>query len=183
MGRPTPSATSVGASLLPTHERIDGVAAEPAIEEPHRERWAVEGDFDLIIDTIYGGYTPEIHHWHEAAVLHDLTFLPVDPAYVAAVTANFHGRPGVLPRRLVRGLWRDVPGIARLPQAIYCRDDLGDDVVTDLVMAIDEHREVYRMSHLAFSVDPANISAGLGVPLHRAARDYYTNRGYPLAPD
>jgi TRAP-type uncharacterized transport system substrate-binding protein len=87
-----------------------------------------------------------------------------------------------LPRRLVRGLWRDVPGIARLPQAIYCRDDLADEVVRDLATAIDTNREVFRMSHLAFSLDPANVGAGLGVPLHRAAREYYTRLGYELDP-
>jgi len=172
--------SAIGAAMLPTHERDPGAAEEPAIVEPHRERWAVEGDFDLIIDTIYGGYTPEIHHWAEASILYDLDFLPVESELVDAVTSVFHGRAGSLPHRLVRGLWHDVSAIARLPQAIYVRDDLSDDVVTDLTAALDANHEAFRRSHLAFSYDPANVTAGLGVPLHRAAAAYYATAGYPV---
>jgi TRAP-type uncharacterized transport system substrate-binding protein len=166
-----------GAALLPTHDRV-GLTGEAQIEEPHREEWATSGDFDVIIDTIYAGYTPEIHHWHEAAICNDLVFLPLPEALMSEIEASRFGTPGVLPRRLVRGLWYDVAAVQRLPQVIYCRDDLDDAVVTDLTRALDANRDRFRSSHLAFSYDPANVAIG-GVPLHEAARRYYEAVNFP----
>ncbi len=84
----------------------------------------------------------------------------------------------MLPRRLVRGLWYDVVAVQRLPQVVYCRDDLDDEVVADLTSALDANRNRFRTSHLAFSYDPANVALA-GVPLHDAARRYYEMVGYP----
>jgi len=69
----------------------------------------------------------------------------------------------------------------RLPQVVYCRDDLDDAVVTDLVRALDSNRQLFRTAHLAFSYDPDNVASGSGVPLHRAAQRYYEEMGYPIA--
>jgi TRAP-type uncharacterized transport system substrate-binding protein len=167
-----------GAALLPTHDREGSVPIEPQIVEPHREAWAESGEFDLIIDTIYAGYTPEIHHWHEAAMYYDLDFIALPDDLVATITKQRFGTAGMLPRRLVRGLWYDVPAIQRLPQVIYCRDDLDARVVEDLVRALDSNRERFRTSHLAFSYDPTNVALA-GVPLHDAAKRYYEAAGYP----
>jgi TRAP-type uncharacterized transport system substrate-binding protein len=167
-----------GASLVPTHDRASNITGEAQIVEPHREEWATSGDFDVIIDTIYAGYTPEIHHWHEAAICNDLTFLPLPQGLMSEIAAARFGTPGLLPRRLVRGLWYDVPAVQRLPQVVYCRNDLDDEIVVDLTHALEVNRERFRDSHLAFSYDPANVAQG-GVPLHDAARRYYQQRGFP----
>jgi TRAP-type uncharacterized transport system substrate-binding protein len=140
----------------------------------------VEGDFDIIIDTIYSGFTPEIHHWHEASIYHDLSFVPLPEPLVDRIVSARLGTAGVLPHRLVRGLWYDVAAIQRLPQVVYCRDDLDDDIVTDLVRALDSNRQLFRSSHLAFSYDPENVAFGNGVPLHDAAARYYQEMGYPI---
>jgi TRAP-type uncharacterized transport system substrate-binding protein len=169
-----------GAALLPTHDREGSVAVEPQIVEPHREGWAESGDFDLIIDTIYAGYTPEIHHWHEAATYHDLDFIALPDNLVSRVASARFGTAGILPRRLVRGLWFDVPAIQRLPQVVYAKGDLDDAVVTDLVGALDSNRNLFRASHLAFSYDPANVALA-DVPLHRAAKRYYEGAGFPTS--
>lgn len=173
------SLKSFGAELLPTHDREGGLAADAAIVEPHRASWAVGGDFEVIIDFLYGGFTPEIHHWHEASIYHDLRFLALPTELLEQIQAARYGTPGLLPRRLVRGLWTDVPGVARMPQVVYCRDDLDDDVVTDLVTALDQNHQLFRSSHLAFSYDGENVALGAGVPLHPAAARYYEQRGYP----
>jgi TRAP-type uncharacterized transport system substrate-binding protein len=73
-----------------------------------------------------------------------------------------------------------VAAVQRLPQVIYCRDDLGDDVVTDLVRALDSSRNRFRTSHLAFSYDPENVAVA-DVPLHAAAKRYYEAAGFPTA--
>ena len=167
-----------GAVLLPTHDREGSVPVEPQIVEPHREAWAESGDFDLIIDTIYSGYTPEIHHWHEAAIFHDLDFIALPIDLMVTIASQRFGTPGMLPRRLVRGLWYDVAALQRLPQVIYCRDDLDHEVVDDLVRALDSNRSLFRSSHLAFSYDQANVALG-GVRLHTAAKRYYEAAGFP----
>jgi TRAP-type uncharacterized transport system substrate-binding protein len=168
-----------GAKLLATHDREGGLAMEAAIVEPARATWAVDGDFDVIIDTVYAGFTPEIHHWHEASIYHDLKFLPLPESLVDRLVAGRFGTHGILPRRLLRGLWYDVAAVQRLPQVIYCRDDLDDEIVRDLVRALDANRQLFRSAHLAFSYDPENVAQGSGVPLHRAARAYYDEMGYP----
>ena len=170
---------SAGATLLPTHDREGGLATTAAIVEPERASWAVGGDFDVIIDTVYAGFTPEIHHWHEASIFHDLTFLPLEAPLVDRLQAGRFGTHGTLPRRLLRGLWYDVSAVQRLPQVIYCRDDLDDEIVLDLVRALDTNRNYFRSAHLAFSYDPENVADGRGVPLHRAAKTYYEEMGYP----
>jgi len=167
-----------GAVLAPTHDREGSVPVEPQIVEPHREAWAESGDFDLIIDTIYSGYTPEIHHWHEAAIYYDLDFIALPADLLAAIAARRFGIPGTLPRRLVRGLWYDVAALQRLPQVIYCRADLDDGVVHDLVGALDRNRDLFRASHLAFGYDQANVAVS-AVPLHDAAKRYYEAAGFP----
>jgi TRAP-type uncharacterized transport system substrate-binding protein len=173
------SLESFGATLSATHDRDGSGAAEAAIVERGRERWAVEGDFDVIIDTLYAGFTPEIHHWHEAAMYHDLRFLPLPDALIEKIEVARFGTAGVLPRRLIRGLWYDVKAVQRLPQVIYCRDDLDDEIVFDLVRALDSNRQLFRNSHLAFSYDPANVAHRSGVPLHDAAASYYDSAGFP----
>jgi TRAP-type uncharacterized transport system substrate-binding protein len=169
-----------GAVLAPTHDREGSVAIEAQIVEPHREAWAESGDFDLIIDTIYSGFTPEIHHWHEASIYHDLDFIALPDDLMATLAAARFGTPGVLPRRLVRGLWYDIAALQRLPQVIYCRDDLDDAIVEDLVGALDSSRDLFRTSHLALGYDQGNVAV-CGVPLHDAARRYYEAAGFPTA--
>ena len=171
---------AVGAKLSSTHDRVEGHTLVAAIVEPERAAWAVEGDFDIIIDTIYAGFTPEIHHWYEASMFHDLSFVELPEPLIDRLVAGRFGTPGRLPRRLVRGLWYDVPAVQRLPQVIYCRGDLDDSIVWDLVRSIDANRELLRSGHLAFSYDPANVAWGNGVPLHDAATRYYREMSYPI---
>lgn len=146
---------------------------------PGREvlAWARDGELDAIVDTIYAGYTPEVRHWWEASVFHDLRFLPLPDAAIAEICATVGGHPATLPRHLVRGA-RPVATVARLPQAYYARDDTPDDVVGLIVEAFDANRDAFRATHIPFSYDPATVAVTHGVPLHPAAERYYRERGY-----
>ncbi len=139
--------------------------------------WARDGHFDAIVDTIYAGYTPEVRHWWEASVFHDLRFLPLPDAAIEEICATVGGKPAVLPRHLVRGA-REVATVARLPQAYYAREDTPDDVVAMIVEAFDANRDAFRATHIPFSYDPATVAVTHGVPLHPAAERYYRDRGY-----
>lgn len=139
--------------------------------------WARDGEFDLIVDTVYAAYTPEARHWWEASVFNDLVFFDLPEPVIAAVCATTGGRPARLPRHVVRGS-REVAAVERLPQAYYARDDMPDDVAALIVETFDVGRSAFRSTHLPYSYDPANVADGGGVPLHPAAERYYRRVGY-----
>jgi TRAP-type uncharacterized transport system substrate-binding protein len=171
---------SFGASLrLPSdypHESADFTTASAT--GFGRVPWVEDGEFDVIIDTIYVGYTPEVRHFHEAAILHNLRFLPVPAELQPAIEQAGLGRPALLPHKLVRGLFDSVPSVIRLPHAIYTREDAPGEFVSDVVEVVDEGRAAFRSVHLPFSVDPLDVATGYGVPFHPAAVAYYESTGY-----
>jgi TRAP-type uncharacterized transport system substrate-binding protein len=139
--------------------------------------WARDGQFDLIVDTVYAAYTPEARHWWEASVFNDLVFFDLPEPVVSAVCATTGGRPARLPRHVVRGS-REVGAVERLPQAYYARDDTPDDAAALIVETFDANHSAFRATHLPYSFDPANVANGCGVPLHPAAERYYRQVGY-----
>lgn len=140
--------------------------------------WVREGDFDLLLDTIYAAYTPEARHWHEAAILHDLRFIPLPHELVRRICAEVGGTPSAIPHHLVRGLDTDVPSVARLPQVVYARVDTPDDLAHTVARALDDSRHLLRSTHIPFSYDPRTVAQTHGAPLHRAAAAYYRDMGY-----
>ncbi len=169
---------SFGGSLESAHE-VHGDPETAPVEEPQLVPWVSKGDFDVIVDSIYSGYPPEIPHWTQAALEHDLTFLPLPDDLVMKICKEKMGQPGSIPHRLLRGLWYDVPSIMRLPHGIYCRSETSEEVVTNVTRALDEERHLFRETHLNFSYDSANVAIDLVVPLHPASLDYYNSVGIP----
>jgi len=140
--------------------------------------WVRDGDFDLILDTIYAAYTPEARHWHEASILHDLHFLPLPDELVTRICAEVGGEPSVIPRHLVRGVDAGVRSVARLPQVVYARDDTPDDLVRTVARTLDDNRHLFRSTHIPYSYDPRTVARTHGAPLHPAAAAYYQEAGY-----
>jgi TRAP-type uncharacterized transport system substrate-binding protein len=173
--------SSFGASLRATndypHDSGDFMTASAT--GYGRVPWVEAGEFDVIIDTIYAAYTPEVRHFPEAAILHDLRFLAVPAGLQAVIEEAGLGRPAFLPHKLVRGLFEDVPSVIRLPHAIYTRDDAPDGFVTEVVEVVDTGRASFRTVHIPFSVDPLDVAVDHGVPFHPAALAYYAAAGYP----
>src|SRR6202044_1068594 len=125
--------------------------------------WVTEGDFDVIIDSVYTGYPPEIPHWSQAAIQNDLQFLPLPADLVKKTGDEKMGQPGFIPHRLLRGIWHDVPSMIRLPHGIYCRAESPDDLETDVAKALDEQRHLFREAHLNYSYDLADAAVDIGV--------------------
>jgi len=171
---------SFGASLRATndypHDSGDFMTASAT--GYGRVPWVEAGEFDVIIDTIYAAYTPEVRHFPEAAILHDLRFLAVPAGLQAVIEDAALGRPAPLPHKLVRGVFEDVPSVIRLPHAIYTRDDAPESFVAEMVEVIDAGRSAFRTVHIPFSVDPLDVAADHGVPFHPAALGYYKAAGY-----
>lgn len=146
--------------------------------EAPRVPWAVSGEFDLLVDTVYAAYTPEARHWTEAAVYHDLRFLALPEELIARIAAAGAGDPGFIPIKLVRGVTHEVPTVARLPQLIYARDDMPEDFAYLLAKTLDDNRDLFRQTHIPYSYDSRNVARDLGVPFHPGAARYYREMGY-----
>jgi uncharacterized protein len=140
--------------------------------------WVREGQFDLILDTIYAAYTPEVRHWHEASILHDLRFLPLPESLVSRICAEVGGEPSSVPRHLVRGVTGGIASVARLPQVVYARDDTPDELALTVARALDDNRHLFRSTHIPYSYDPRTVARTHGAPLHPAAAAYYRDAGY-----
>jgi TRAP-type uncharacterized transport system substrate-binding protein len=140
--------------------------------------WVAKGDFDVLIDPIYASYTPEHKHWWEATILHDMRFLPLPEELISQIMSrNEAEAPGVIPHRLMRGVNEDVPTVQRFPQVIYTRAEAPDDFIYEVTKALDSNRQLFRQTHMPYSIDPANVAKPRAVPLHPAAERYYKEQG------
>ncbi len=140
--------------------------------------WVRAGDFDCILDVIFSGYLPEVWHWQEAAILHNLRFLPLPDDLIAAICRDFGGEPGAIPHHLYRGLEEDTPSVYRPWQVIYARDDMPEEFAYTLARNLDEKRDLFRKVHCAFSYEPRTVAMDHGLPLHPGAARYYREAGY-----
>ncbi|RGE19268.1 TAXI family TRAP transporter solute-binding subunit [Leucobacter sp. wl10] len=170
---------SFGGTIGSVHDLPEDPDPAP-IDEPEFRPWARSGEFDVIIDSLYAGYLPENHHWHEASILWNLKFLPLPDELTDLLAELELGERGWLPHRLIRGLWVDVPTLIRPPDVIYVSAEMSDELAYDLTAAIDSVRGEFRQTHLPLSYDPANVGADYGVPLHPGAESYYRSVGYPI---
>jgi TRAP-type uncharacterized transport system substrate-binding protein len=141
--------------------------------------WISKGEFDLIIDPIYAAYTPEHKHWWDAAILHELRFLPLPPDLIKQIMDRGQAEaPGFIPHRLMRGVDEDIPTVERFPQVIYTRAEAPDDFIFEVTKALDENRHLFRKTHMPYSYDPLNVAKKRPVPLHPGAALYYQQVGY-----
>jgi TRAP-type uncharacterized transport system substrate-binding protein len=136
------------------------------------------GDVDLILENIYGAYTPEIATLVEASVLLNLRFLPLPPDLIELLCREYGGEPGYIPYRLVRGVEAPVPSVYRPWQLIFGRDDMPEDFAYLLARAYDEQRDLFRQTHIPYSYDSHEVARDRGIPLHPGAARYYRDRGY-----
>jgi TRAP-type uncharacterized transport system substrate-binding protein len=77
----------------------------------------------------------------------------------------------------MRGVNEDVPTVQRFPQVIYTRAEAPDDFVYEVTRALDNNRQLFRHTHMPYSLDPANVAKPRAVPLHPASERYYSDAG------
>ena len=141
--------------------------------------WVRAGDYDMILGTIFAGFGPEVWQLHEASILHNLRFLPLDDECIRKLCEEEGGTPGLLPHHLLRGIEEDIPSVMRLPQIVYGRDDMPDDFVYAVAKAVDENAHLFREVYLAYSYD-WRAATNTAIPLHPGALRYYQEKGYPI---
>jgi uncharacterized protein len=171
----------IGAEGAPVErtEPVDEMARWDGRDWEAMPEWAMKGEFDVIIDPIYAANTPEHKHWWAATILYDLRFLPLPQPLIDKIMASGQAEaPGVIPQRLMRGVTTDIPTVQRFPQVIYTTSEAPDSFVLDVTRALDESRELFRLTHMPYSYDPGNVARPRAVPLHPAAERYYREKGY-----
>jgi len=177
---------------LPVRILADGRELSPRVlqhyglDEETLKSWGGElvgressDDFDVIIFRGYLGNSPESDVWYEATQKKNLRFLELPASLLKSLTEEFtEYLPGTVPVGYLKGVDRPIPTVVRTGQVIYGRDAMPDEFAYTLARALDENRNAFIWSHLAFSYDPATVSQTLGVPLHPAAERYYREKGY-----
>ena len=136
-------------------------------------------DFDVIIFRGYLGNSPESNIWYEVSQRMNLRFLELSEDLLAQLVEDHPElQRGTLPIGYLRGVDRAIPTVVRSGQVIYGRNAMPDDVAYTIAKTLDEHRDAFIWSHLAFSYDPKMQADTLGVPLHPGAARYYREQGY-----
>jgi TRAP-type uncharacterized transport system substrate-binding protein len=173
---------SWGGQFLPVLPALPASGKSPALQGWLRismtEVLVRSGNFDVIMDTIYAAYTPEVSHWWNAAFLHNLRFLPLPDELIRAAAEQIGGKRGFIPHRLMRGVEVDTPAVERPGMVIYGRDDMPEAFAYLLAKALDEGRHLFRQTHLPYSYDPGTVARDPGNPLHPGAALYYQEMGY-----
>jgi TRAP transporter TAXI family solute receptor len=138
-------------------------------------------DFDVMVGVGVLANYPEGGMWYEMTQKKDLVFLPIPEALRRKLVAETGAVAVDLPFRYMRGVGDDpIPTVGYSGVLVYGRDDLPDGFAYDVAKALDEHRDLIRWTNQPFSLDPATVADGGGVPLHPGAAKYYRERGYPM---
>jgi TRAP-type uncharacterized transport system substrate-binding protein len=156
---------------------VPGLAVVPGggyVVSPHVRA----GDVDLILENVYGAYTPEIAALVEASVLLNLRFLSLPKELIASLCNEYGGEPGYIPYRLLRGVDAPMASVYRPWQLIFGRDDMPEEFAYLLARAYDEQRDLFRQTHIPYSYDSHEAARGHGIPLHPGAARYYREKGY-----
>jgi TRAP-type uncharacterized transport system substrate-binding protein len=136
------------------------------------------GGVDLILENVYGAYTPEIAALVEASVLLNLRFLPLPADLIDTLCRDYGGEPGFIPYRLLPGVEAPVPSVYRPWQLIFGRDDMPEEFAYLLARAYDEQRDLFRQTHIPYSYDSREVAKDQGIPLHPGAARYYREQRY-----
>lgn len=136
-----------------------------------------ENDVDLIIGNIYLGYSPVGRYWQEASILLNLRFLDLPEDLIEHICRERNGERGFIPRRLVRGVDRDVPSVASSQLLVYGRADLPEEFTYQLARAYDEQSFAFLETAIHMAYD-SRTAFKTPIPLHPGAERYYREKGY-----
>lgn len=136
--------------------------------------------FDVII-TAHGGLANNIENdlLYEMSQKHELRFLDLDPALMAAMAERYQLETATLPVQLIRGMNRKMTTIVRNGQSIFSRDDLPEEIAYTLAKALDQNQGNLKYLNRPYFYNVRTVARGIGnVPLHPGAERYYREVGY-----
>jgi len=135
-------------------------------------------DVDLMIVLAYQGNSAMCRYWQEASINMNLRFLELEPELIDAMVAEYGFDRGFLPRRLFRGVHRDIPTVAHHNVICYGLADVPDELAYTVAKVYDENRAAFRETPLPMSYDPIEAWKRTEIELHLGAAAYYREKGY-----
>lgn len=120
--------------------------------------------------------------WKRLSEEYDLRFLAIDDD-VCARCAAMAMRLGTLERGRLRGIDEDVPTIDFSGWAMYCREDMSEELGYLVAAALDsQHTAISARfqpgAGLTSAIDMHRAVQDVPVPLHAGAEAYYREKGY-----
>jgi uncharacterized protein len=135
--------------------------------------------FDVVImSNLYLGGAPEMRPYYLITARNDMRFLPMPDDLREILVKENGGRLVNIPTALFRGVDAPVPSVGTSSRAVYAKADLPDDFAYTVAKALDEHRDLFRWTHVPFTYDSQLVTKLPPVPLHPGAERYYREVGY-----
>lgn len=137
-----------------------------------------EGLMDMMLGSIYLGYTPHTSFWYDATVLHDMRFLNFDEALIKKLVKQYGYTRSTIPHGLFRGVDRDIPTVSNESILIYCLKSQPAKLVRLIAEGLDKHSDLFKCARSVFYYERHEVWRSPIIPLHSAAQEYYRSKGY-----
>lgn len=135
--------------------------------------------FDVVImNNLYLGGAPEMRPYYLITARNDMRFLPMPQDLREAMIKETGGELVNIPTALFRGVDGPVPSVGTSSRAIYSKEDLPAEFTYTIAKSLDEHRDLFRWTHVPFTYDSRLVTQLPPVPLHVGAEKYYREVGY-----
>jgi TRAP-type uncharacterized transport system substrate-binding protein len=135
--------------------------------------------FDVVImNNLYLGGAPEMRPYYLITAKYDMRFLPMPQDLRESMAKEVGGELVNIPTALFRGVDAPIPSVGTSSRAIYAKADLSADFAYTVAKSLDEHRDLFRWTHVPLTYDPRLVTQLPPVPLHSGAERYYREVGY-----
>jgi len=135
--------------------------------------------FDVVImNNLYLGGAPEMRPYYLITAKYDMRFLPMPQDLRERMIAETGGELVNIPTALFRGVSAPVPSVGTSARAVYAKAGLPADIAYMVAKSLDEHRDLFRWTHVPFTYDRRLVTQLPPVPLHAGAERYYREAGY-----
>ena len=137
-----------------------------------------DGLMDMMLGSIYLGYTPHNRFWYEATMLYDMRFLDFDEPLIEKLVNNFGYNRATIPHGLFRGVDRDIPCAGIDFMYVICLKTQPAELVRLIAEGLDKNSDLFKDARSAFYYERDEVWKNPYIPLHPAAEEYYREKGY-----
>jgi TRAP transporter TAXI family solute receptor len=135
--------------------------------------------FDVVImNNLYLGGAPEMRPYYLITAKNDMRFLPMPQDLREQMVKETGGELVNIPTALFRGVDAPVPSVGTSARAIYAKADFSADFAYTIAKSLNEHRDLFRWTHVPFTYDGRLVTKLPPVPVHPGAERYYREVGY-----
>jgi len=135
--------------------------------------------FDVVImNNLYLGGAPEMRPYYLITAKYDMRFLPLPQDLRESMVKEQGGQLVNIPTALFRGVDAPVASVGTSARAVYAKADFSADFAYTIAQSLDQHRDLFRWTHVPFTYDARLVTKLPPLPLHAGAERYYREEGY-----